>query len=534
MRIPAHSGFGNLRRNPLVSLGFLVLFVVAANKFASYVIAGDMTGLAIIALGFVGCVFVVGVLNNWRNGLYFFLAWLLFEDFVRKFLGNNMAIYFAKDVLVAVVYLSYFIAYQRKQAASFRPPFLIPVLLFVWFGVMQVFNPGSPTLIFGLLGLKIYFYYIPLLFVGYALLNSEAELRRFFFVNLVLALIIISLGIVQSILGHTFLNPANPAEDIRELSTNYRQAPISGLIMYRPTSVFVSGGRYGDFLLVMWLIVFGFSGYLLLRHKRGRAFAFVVFGLTAAAIALCASRGILLWSAGSALVGSCAFVWGAPWRQREVMRVLRTVQRAALGVGLAVVILLATYPEALLSRVAFYSETLLPSSTASELQYRTWDYPVRNFLGAFGNERWPYGYGIGTLSLGIQYVARIFHTKQPNPGVESGFGVIVLEMGIGGLILWFIMTVAILVSAWRVVKKLRGSPWFPLAFVIFWYAGLLLVPLTFNGMQPYQDFVLNAYLWLLLGILFRLPSIAVSAQFAAANQRSAPNQLPATLAPRMN
>jgi hypothetical protein len=344
---------------------------------------------------------------------------------------------------------------------------------------------------------------------------------------MVLALIIVSLGIVQSILGHTFLNPEHPAEDIRELSTSYRMAPISGLSMYRPTSVFVSSGRYGDFLLVIWLIVFGFSGYLLLRHKRGRAFAFLVFGLTAAAIALCASRGILLWCIGSALVGSIAFVWGAPWRQREVMRVLRHVQRAALGVGLAVVILLATYPEALLSRVAFYSETLLPSSTASELQHRTWDYPIRNFLGAFGSERWPYGYGIGTLSLGTQYVARIFHAKPPTSSVESGFGIIVLEMGIGGLILWFVMCFAILVAAWRVVKKLRGSPWFPLAFVIFWYAGLLLFPLTFNGLQPYQDFVLNAYFWLLLGILFRLPSIAVSAQFAATNQ------LPATYAPRM-
>ncbi len=100
--------------------------------------------------------------------------------------------------------------------------------------------------------------------------------------------------------------------------------------------------------------------------------------------------------------------------------------------------------------------------------------------------------------------------------MESGFGVIVLEMGIGGLILWFVMSFAILISAWRVVKKLKGSPWFPLAFVIFWYAGLLLFPLTFNGLQPYQDFVLNAYFWLLLGILFRLPSIALSAQYAAA------------------
>jgi hypothetical protein len=73
----------------------------------------------------------------------------------------------------------------------------------------------------------------------------------------------------------------------------------------------------------------------------------------------------------------------------------------------------------------------------------------------------------------------------------------------------------VLFAAWKVVRKLKGSPWFPLGFMIFWYAFLLLVPLTYYGMQPYQDFVLNAFLWLQLGILFRLPSIALSAQFEA-------------------
>jgi len=515
MRASSFSLPGNYRRSPLFAFGFLVFFVVAAYKAAGYVIAGDIDGLAFIALASVGGVFVVAMLNNWRNGLYFFLGWLLFEDFARKYLGNNMAIYFAKDALAAVVYLSFFLVYRRRQVVSFRPPFLIPVLLFVWFGVMQIFNPASTHLVYGVLGVKLFFYYVPLTFVGYALLNSEEELRRFFFVNTILALVIVSLGIAQAIIGHTFLNPQIMADEIRELSTLYRVAPISGLTLYRPNSVFVSTGRFGNFLLVTWLLIFGFSGYLLLRHKRGRTLAFVALVLTVAALALCSSRGVVLWSIGSAIVGVVAFIWGAPWRQREVIRVLRTAQRAALGVALGIGLLFFIFPDALLSRVAFYTETLTPGAKSSDLQTRTWDYPVRNFLGAFSYDRWPYGYGIGTTSLGTQYVARFFGAKPPVVGVESGFGTLVVEMGVGGLLLWFVMSFAILLSAWRVVKLLRGSPWFPLAFMIFWYAGLLLFPITFSGMQAYQDFVLNAYFWLLLGVLFRLPTLAVSAQFAA-------------------
>jgi hypothetical protein len=168
----------------------------------------------------------------------------------------------------------------------------------------------------------------------------------------------------------------------------------------------------------------------------------------------------------------------------------------------------------LLNRLAVYSETLDPRSPASELIHRTRDYPLANFLGAFDSPRWPYGFGIGTASLGGQYVARIFHVLPSTGGVESGFGNIILELGIVGLALWFVMSGAVLFSAWKVVRKLKGSPWFPLAFMIFWYAFLLLIPLTFQGLQSYQDFVLNAYLWLLLGILFRLPKLAEAAQRA--------------------
>jgi hypothetical protein len=56
---------------------------------------------------------------------------------------------------------------------------------------------------------------------------------------------------------------------------------------------------------------------------------------------------------------------------------------------------------------------------------------------------------------------------------------------------------------------------FPIGFVFFWYAFFLLFPATFGSMVAYEDFLLNAYLWLLLGILFRLPSILLSPQFAA-------------------
>jgi hypothetical protein len=500
-------------RSSIAELVFLLIVSIAPFVAARFIVANDLAALAEATVVFAVLAVVVLTLNNWRTGFYLFLFWLLFEDLARKFLGNNMAIYFAKDFLLAVVYISFVIHRRRnRDGKPFRLPFRIALLLLIWFGIIQMFNPASPSLAFGIMGMKLFFCYVPLAIVGYYLVNSESDLRKFFYVNLGLMLVITTLGIAQSLIGPRFLNPEILADDIRSLSEAYRVAPISGAIVYRPTSVFVSAGRFADMLMVAWMMVFGFSGYLLLRHRRGRLLSFVGLGITAAGCLMCASRGVFVWTLGSSVVAVLAFIWGAPWRQGEALRMVRVVQRVLMGVALAIVVLLFAYPEAFLGRLAVYSETLDPRSSKSELFHRAGNYPLANFLAAFDYPRWPYGYGIGTTSNGVQYVYRFFHVRPPVSPVESGFGAIVLEMGIVGLALWIIMSVSILLSAWKVVRSLKGSPWFPLAFMIFWYALILLLPMTFVAMTPYQDFIMNAYLWLLLGILFRLPKLALSAQ----------------------
>jgi hypothetical protein len=65
--------------------------------------------------------------------------------------------------------------------------------------------------------------------------------------------------------------------------------------------------------------------------------------------------------------------------------------------------------------------------------------------------------------------------------------------------------VALIVSAAKVVLRLKGTWAFPVALSILWFSFLLLFPLTYAGMQSYQNFVMNAYFWLLVGVLFRLP-----------------------------
>jgi hypothetical protein len=455
----------------------------------------------LVVLGIVG---LLAIFKNWRLGLYCFVAWIAVEDLMRKYLGNNMIVYFAKDFLALALYLSFFIARRSTNVKLYRPPFLIPLLVFFWYCVIQVFNPASTSIFYGLMGLRLCFLYAPLLLVGHALVDSEKELRRFFFFNSVLILVVAGFGIAQSILGHTFLNPELVQEDIRNLSTLYRVSPVTGLIAYRPTSFFVSAGRFQNFLVISWILALGFGGFLLMRKQSGRLIAFTTVGVLAAGSLLTASRGVFLWNLASAMVIAPAVMWGASWSGKQRIKVMRAIQRAAVFVAIALTFLVGIFPQEVGSRLAIYSETLSPSSPTSELGYRSWAYPLQNFVAAFNYPRWPYGYGIGTASLGGQYVARIMHASPMNIGVENGYGQLLIELGIVGLLLWILLAFAITRSAWRAARNLKGTVWFPIGFAIFWYVFLLAFPMSFYGFVAYQDFVMNAYFWLMLGILFRV------------------------------
>ena len=224
------------------------------------------------------------------------------------------------------------------------------------------------------------------------------------------------------------------------------------------------------------------------------------------------SRGVFMWNSGIALVFMAGFLWGAPWRQGEVARVLRAIQKTTLFAGIGIIVLLTLFPEELGSRLSIYSETLMPNSPTSELVHRTQNYPLQQLEQAFTYPLWPYGYGIGTCTLGTQYVARIMHATPMNIGVESGIGSMILELGIVGIILWIVLGFSITISAWKVVKELRGTSWFPLGFVIFLFSCLLFFPMTFVSFSTYQDYMINIYLWLSLGILWRLKMFLKTAQ----------------------
>jgi len=319
--------------------------------------------------------------------------------------------------------------------------------------------------------------------------------------------VVAGLGIIQAVVGPQFLNPSTLAPEIRDLAALDKVTPITQQILHLPSSVFVSAGRYGQYLFSSVVLGMGAAGYLLLHGGRGKRFVLASLGVIAVGVLFCGMRGPLVLSVVSAGAMSLAFLWGAPWRNRQVHRVLKAVRHSVIVMGICLALAAFILPEETGKRWNFYTETLSPSSTSYELSFRAWDYPIHEFMLAFSAPHSVVGNGTGTASLGMQYVAKLLGERPPQNSVESGYGSLLAEFGIAGPILWLIWATALVISCWRVVLKLRQTRMFPLGFAVLWFAFVLLFPQTFGSINSYQDYVMNATLWLLVGILYRLPEL---------------------------
>ena len=169
----------SVNQQTVVGLGLVALSLLLAYEIGGWIAGEDLRQVEYVFVAAAVAVASVAILRNWRTGFYIFLTWVVFEDAVRKYLGNNMLIYFAKDFLVLLIYFALYNSIRNKRDRIFRPPFLVALSLFFWWAVIQVLNPNSPSYLYGLLGLKIDFFYAPLMLVGYALIRTDEDLQQF-------------------------------------------------------------------------------------------------------------------------------------------------------------------------------------------------------------------------------------------------------------------------------------------------------------------------------------------------------------------
>ena len=497
-----------------------VAFVMASFFYlAPTVAAGDYRHAAILSTyGLMGLATVL-VLRDWRMGIIGFSIWIVFEDLIRKSLGGALIVYFVKDMLIAITYLSYAVSGWLGRREKFNNPIAGPLLLCVGWALVQCFNPNLTSAWVPIIGLRMTFFYVPMIYLGYSYVDSEKRLRNFGLLMLSVGLLVSVGGILQSIWGLQFLNPETPAEVFRLYAARY--SPVSGLEVPRISSVFVDPGRYSHYVLLLFFVGLGLLGLLYAAKERRflsliRFWSWICWIGASIGLYVSGQRATFIWVALTvfALLVDQALSFLRRGRGASV-RTSRLLVRLGVAVALGVGVALLFFPERFTAAYHLYLESLNPARSGAEVTTRPGGY-WRGTVEAFNL----LGHGTGSASLGLQYISLLDpRAKIPPPAVEGGYAAVLWEWGVVGLVVWLWWTIRLLQKLWVATSKVAGSPYYMYGFSALLYTFFILFAWFFLGLQIYQNYITQAYLWFLAGVAFKLPQLARTQAESAARPR---------------
>lgn len=248
--------------------------------------AHELAGRPVFVLATLGGALLVSLLLDWRVLLASSIFLVLVEALPRRYLVNDVALFFVKDMALAVAYAKYVIERRRAGRPLLpRTPLLPAIGALAALVVLEVANPYLPALAVGAVGLHGWLWYVPIVFLVPEAVASPARavawVRTFALVSLPLAV----LAALQ--IRHPVLN-ANYYDDIYGPSS---YSIPNGAVGDRSVSSFASTGAYADY--VTFTVVAAFALAAAAPRARRTLLLVALFGGFLLAIGGAATRGVV-------------------------------------------------------------------------------------------------------------------------------------------------------------------------------------------------------------------------------------------------
>lgn len=199
----------------------------------------------------------------WVSTMLFFLCYLAFEGLLRRAAGSyHQYIFLAKDFLLLPVYSGAFVFLVKKKKAFklyFPKKTIWLFLLIVSICFVNFINALYNNLFPAIISLKLFLFYLPLLFVGFALSLKHDDVMDM--ISKKIAWIIIPISIMTIFQWITGWGTAITAYGsiVDTGGTIERQNYISGTIITISSTFF--GGRLGSFSGAWTIILFALANY---------------------------------------------------------------------------------------------------------------------------------------------------------------------------------------------------------------------------------------------------------------------------------
>lgn len=402
----------------------------------------------------------------------------------------------AKDFLFVIpAYLAFLAhAYSHRERVAFRGA---PTLVLVMLGalvLLQALNPALPNTLVGAIGVKVWLFYLPLLYLGYHFVRDREDLCRLLTLVALGAILPAAVGVAEATLfrlgAEDFVyrlygDAAGPA------TQNFTALELpDGSIIRRVPSTFSSWTQYFAFLATMTAVTYAW--WRAAPAGKGRAVARALVWLLVLAAALVSGARIAFAFIPALVVLTVALErLGARGRPRQKL------SPAWLAAPAAAVV---------------FAAALLGAGVRDVVRETAWKAKnefTDTFVDRFRQATEITWSGLGT---GIDTIASRYAFSSPDQfeGVggswyESWYVKVVLELGLPGLALVTALFALILVRGLRAHARLRdaGLRAVSAAFIAF----LVLNIVALTG-KPYLDYdPINVYFWFLAGVLAKLPHL---------------------------
>ena len=337
-------------------------------------------------------------------------------------------------------------------------------------GVLQIFNPYSPGLLRGILGLKLMFMPWLIIPLAYAYFDNAQVLGRFFKILVIFSIPINIFGLTQYVKGPTFMVATfGPG-----FNSNTMQAMVYGYhaTFVRIIGTFASSAHYSHYLIFNVIICLA----LFLSGSKPR-WLWVAIILQNFFCQLCTgSRGALL-ELGVMFIFFLA-----------VMKRARSVMTAFLLFGGGLYLAFANLGPIVAKRFETVTEI-------KGVRKRTVDMAPKMFADLLA--KYPLGKGMGAASQASRHLGKI---QGEFSLIESYTSKLQLEMGVAGVILFYLMVVMFILQ-WR--RWVRAFYQEDDAYLFFMALSAYAIGCLVAGAFP-ETPPTSVFLWASLGILPRI------------------------------
>jgi hypothetical protein len=460
---------------------------------AGMVALGAILGLAaafgmfipITALILFGVAIVIG-LRSWRTSIVLMLGYIPVSGvlYVATYPSTAPAALLKDFFFVLPAYAGFFGAYlATRRRFTFDGFPIVPVAMFAGLVLVEIINPTVPSLLVGMVGAKVWLFYIPLAFLGFHLIRGRRDLDRLINFMCLVALVPAVVGILEAALiytGHSQVVYALYGDAARTATQGFVVIPIGGANLVRIPSTFPFVTQYYVYMTAMVAIGYAWWHFAP-QGSPQRLFRGTVWAVLLIAAMASGQRG--------AFVFIPLLMLGILYFDRRLGAQSAWVIVAFIGASMMALAVIGAGGGALVGNLITNSTTQLNTVVLSGAKSA-----VNQLLT---------GLGTGMDTNATRYLTGGQNQFLPISGwQESYLAKYMIELGIGGLLLGLTIYGTIVIRSVRLQRRLRNPAYRTLAACII---GLMIWTAAYGIKTSVMDIdPMNVYFWLFTGILFKL------------------------------